>query len=78
MKTNSFSNLSTEELQKKENLIKKTLIAFIAIWIAVLIFFIILKNYLFFGVFAGVALTTLSPSFINLKLINDELKKRKL
>lgn len=76
MKKNIYAETSTEELVKKEKLLKGTLTAFVIIWILILAAMAFFGKYLFIAIFGAVALTTLAPTFINLNLVKQELTNR--
>lgn len=79
MKKNPFADLSTESLVKKRDLLKGVLIAFGMMWVVLLgvaIYFYITKSTLKLFIPMAILPMTLLPSFIQLTLLNKELKTR--
>lgn len=81
MSKNPFADLSTEKLIKRRDLLKGVLIAFAIMWlllIAVATYFYITKSTLKMFIPMAILPMTLLPSFIQLTLLNKELKVREL
>lgn len=79
MSKNPFADLSTEKLIKRRDLLKGVLIAFAIMWlllIAVATYFYITKSTLKMFIPMAILPMTLLPSFIQLTLLNKELKSR--
>mgnify|MGYP003576554120 FL=1 len=79
MSKNPFADLSTEKLIKRRDLLKGVLIAFAIMWlllIAVATYFYITKSTLKMFIPMAILPMTLLPSFIQLTILNKELKTR--
>lgn len=79
MEKNKFADLSLEELQAKQANAKKVVtglgIVMLAVNLLLLVMIFVTKLYALLAVVIG-SMTTLLPSFINLKQINEEIKSR--